>query len=188
MVIAVGQTSFVFSTMVIAVNHLAATNNNHGAESVRNSSEIVTETAADVRQPDNGGTMVIANVTAGHKNVSHGAIHGRPSAAGIHHGAVTMSNMPKGRAFNADAVRFGAILRQCREARGWTRVKLATRSGMAATYIGNLEQGGNVPTISTVLELAEVLGVDAGEIMRTLATARDPRRPATPEAEPPLTP
>jgi transcriptional regulator with XRE-family HTH domain len=59
---------------------------------------------------------------------------------------------------------------------------------MAATYIGILEQGGNVPTITTALELAEVLGVDAGEIMRSLAVARDPRRTVTPEAEPILPP
>ena len=35
-----------------------------------------------------------------------------------------------------------------------------------------VEQGGNVPSLSTVLELAEVLGADIGEIMRELAAAR----------------
>ena len=80
--------------------------------------------------------------------------------------------MPIGRRYNADADRFGAILRQLREQRGWTRQKLAQRAGLAPTYIGVLESGGNVPTISTVLELIEVLGGDIGEIMRQLAAAR----------------
>jgi transcriptional regulator with XRE-family HTH domain len=53
--------------------------------------------------------------------------------------------MPIGRKYNADADRFGTILRQLREQRGWTRQKLAQRAGLAATYIGVLEAGGNVP-------------------------------------------
>jgi len=80
--------------------------------------------------------------------------------------------MPIGRKYNADADRFGAILRQLREQRGWTRQKLAQRAGLATTYIGVLESGGNVPTISTALELIEVLGGDIGDIMRRLAAAR----------------
>jgi transcriptional regulator with XRE-family HTH domain len=59
-----------------------------------------------------------------------------------------------------DAVRFGAILRRIRVERGWTRQKLATRSGMTPQYLSILEQGGNVPSLSTVLELIEVLGAD----------------------------
>jgi DNA-binding XRE family transcriptional regulator len=80
--------------------------------------------------------------------------------------------MPIGRKYNADADRFGTILRQLREQRGWTRQKLAQRAGLAPTYIGVLEAGGNVPTISTALELIEVLGGDIGDIMRRLAAAR----------------
>jgi ribosome-binding protein aMBF1 (putative translation factor) len=46
-----------------------------------------------------------------------------------------------------DAERFGAILRQLREQRGWTRQKLAQRAGMTPTYIGILEYGGNTPSL-----------------------------------------
>ena len=80
--------------------------------------------------------------------------------------------MPKARRYNADADRFGAILRQLREQRGWTRQKLAQRAGMTPTYVGILEQGGNVPSITSVLELIEVLGGDIGDVMRQLAAAR----------------
>lgn len=90
-------------------------------------------------------------------------------------------SMPRARTYNVDAVRFGAILRQLREQRGWTRQKLAQRAGFTPTYLGILEQGGNVPSLTTVLELIEVLGADVGDVMRQLATARNP--PLTPPAE-----
>ena len=71
-----------------------------------------------------------------------------------------------------DAERFGAILARIRIERGWTRQKLATRSGMSPQYVAIVEQGGNVPSLTTVLELTEVLGADVAEIMRELAAAR----------------
>ena len=83
--------------------------------------------------------------------------------------------MPRMRTRNWDAIRFGALIRRVREERGWTRQKLATRAGLTPGYVGIVEQGGNVPSLSTVLELAEVLGADVGEIMRELAAARTVR-------------
>ena len=85
--------------------------------------------------------------------------------------------MPQSRTYNADAARFGAILRRLRQQRGWTLRKLATRAGMAPAYVSILERGGNVPSLTTVLELIEVLGGDIGEVMRELAAART--RPAS---------
>ena len=81
--------------------------------------------------------------------------------------------MPQARTFNADAAQFGAILRRLREQRGWTLRKLATRSGMSAAYVSIVERGGNVPSLTTVLELVEVLGGDIAEVMRELAAARN---------------
>jgi transcriptional regulator with XRE-family HTH domain len=77
--------------------------------------------------------------------------------------------MPRALRINRDAARFGAILKQLREQRGWTRQKLAQRSGVTPTYIGILEYGGNIPSLPMVLEL---LGADIGEVMRRLAAAR----------------
>lgn len=96
--------------------------------------------------------------------------------------------MPPSRKRNVDAERFGAILARLRTERGWTRRKLATRCGLTPQYLAILEWGGNVPSLTTVLELTEVLGVDVGEIMRQLAAARNtpmpqPQQPA-PEPEP----
>ena len=83
-----------------------------------------------------------------------------------------------------DAARFGAILRQLREQRGWTRQKLAQRSGITPTYIGILEYGGNIPSLPTVLELIEVLGADIADVMRRLAAARISPAPVLPPPAP----
>jgi len=82
--------------------------------------------------------------------------------------------MPRARQPDPDAVRFGQVLRRERLARGWTIAKLAQRSGMNAQYLGVVENGGNVTTLSTILEVAEVLGADAGEMIREVAAARRP--------------
>jgi transcriptional regulator with XRE-family HTH domain len=81
--------------------------------------------------------------------------------------------MPRSRVQNPDAARFGAVFRGLRRERGWTVKKLATRAGMHPAYVSIVEQGGNVPSLSTVLELLEVLGADAAEVMRELAEARN---------------
>ncbi|MGA8809217.1 MAG: helix-turn-helix transcriptional regulator [Thermoanaerobaculia bacterium] len=82
------------------------------------------------------------------------------------------SRMPRSRQPDPDAVRFGAILRRERLARGWTIVKLARRSGMHHQYLGVVEAGGNIPSLSTILEVCEVLGADAGAMIREVAEAR----------------
>jgi transcriptional regulator with XRE-family HTH domain len=80
--------------------------------------------------------------------------------------------MPRSRQPDPDAARFGAILRRERLARGWTIVKLARRSGMHHQYLGVVEAGGNIPSLSTILEVCEVLGADAGAMIREVAEAR----------------
>jgi transcriptional regulator with XRE-family HTH domain len=81
--------------------------------------------------------------------------------------------MPRSRVISPDAVRFGAIVMQLRIARGWTRKKLSQRAGLTPQYVAIVEQGGNVPSLTTVLELIEVLGGDIAEVMRELMVARN---------------
>ena len=85
--------------------------------------------------------------------------------------------MTRSRFADPDALLFGAILRRERLARGWTIVKLARRTGMNPQYLGVVEAGRNSPTLSTILELAEVLGVDAGDLIREVAAARKTPKP-----------
>ncbi|HEY4640144.1 MAG TPA: helix-turn-helix transcriptional regulator [Thermoanaerobaculia bacterium] len=81
--------------------------------------------------------------------------------------------MPRSRVISMDAVRFGAIVERLRLARGWTRKKLSQRAGLTPQYLAIVEQGGNVPSLTTVLELIEVLGADIAEVMRELMVARN---------------
>ena len=99
------------------------------------------------------------------------------------HGRIQLVRMPRSRTIDADALRFGRVVRRLRNQRGWTIRKLATRAGMTAAYLGILEQGGNVPSLSTVLELIEVLNGDIGAVMTELSAARN--APATRSAASP---
>ena len=83
-----------------------------------------------------------------------------------------MEGMSLPKRIDPDAVLFGAILRRERLARAWTLRKLAQRAGMNAQYLGVVEAGGNVPSLSLILEVCEVLGADAGEMIREVAEKR----------------
>jgi DNA-binding XRE family transcriptional regulator len=63
------------------------------------------------------------------------------------------------------AGRFGAILKRLREAKGWTLRDLGHKAGMNRNYLQALEYGQNVPTLSTVIRLAKVFGVEAAPIV-----------------------
>ena len=80
--------------------------------------------------------------------------------------------MPRRATKDADAIQFGRIIRTLREKRGWTQDEMAERAGMNATYLGFIERGENVPTLTIILLLAETLAVDAGDLVRDVARQR----------------
>jgi len=92
--------------------------------------------------------------------------------------------MPPARRVSYRTKRFGAIIERLRRARGWTVTKLAGRARMDAAYVRRVEKGKNTPSIDTILELAEVLGVDPGEIVREVAGLPKPAPPPV-DAPPP---
>ncbi len=53
----------------------------------------------------------------------------------------------------------GANVREARLAAGMTQEELAERSGFSQQYISGLERGKRNPTIVSVYELAQALGV-----------------------------
>jgi transcriptional regulator with XRE-family HTH domain len=53
----------------------------------------------------------------------------------------------------------GRNLARIRAAKGWTQEVLAERSGFSQQYLSGLEQGRRNPTIVTIYELAQALGV-----------------------------
>lgn len=67
-----------------------------------------------------------------------------------------------------------------RREREWTLAQLARRCGMNATYLSLVERGLNVPSLVTILDLAEALQVEAADIMREVEAGRLGRKPAVP--------
>jgi transcriptional regulator with XRE-family HTH domain len=64
-----------------------------------------------------------------------------------------------------EAMRFGAIVRRMREDRGWTLIDFGRKAAMNPTYLGFLERGENIPSLSVVLKLARVFGVEAPDMI-----------------------
>jgi len=67
---------------------------------------------------------------------------------------------------------FGAIVRRLRTKRGLTQEALAELADLNVSYIGFLERGENVPTLTIVLNLARALDVDAAELVREVSRKR----------------
>jgi transcriptional regulator with XRE-family HTH domain len=64
-----------------------------------------------------------------------------------------------------EAEKFGAIVRALREERDLTQDQLAERAGVSATYIGFIERGDNVPTLTIILQIASALKVRSSELL-----------------------
>jgi transcriptional regulator with XRE-family HTH domain len=77
------------------------------------------------------------------------------------------------RVISTDALAFGDIVTRLRLQRGFTKAKLAQRAGISAQYMALVEQGLNVASLTTVLDLLEVLGADGGEVFRELLARRN---------------
>jgi transcriptional regulator with XRE-family HTH domain len=60
---------------------------------------------------------------------------------------------------------FARTLRRLREARGWTKYRLAQESGVTKENLSKLERPGSDPKLSTLSKLAAALGVSARELV-----------------------
>lgn len=86
--------------------------------------------------------------------------------------------MPKSPVRSYVAEHFGDIIRRLRTERGWTILTCARRLGMNANYLGSLEKGGNMPSMRTLFEIADVFGTPASEIVREVEERRREARPS----------
>ncbi len=59
------------------------------------------------------------------------------------------------------AVAFGRVLREARKAKGLSQEELAGEAEFDRTYPSLLERGLRTPTLTVVIQLAQVLGVTA---------------------------
>jgi len=106
-------------------------------------------------------------------------IDGRTKAGDVVHRQVTISvvygqdaRVSRRKKREPDAELFGAIVRELRDARGCTQEELAERAGMNASYLGFVERGDNVPTLTIIIQIAAGLGVEPAELLRELMTRR----------------
>ena len=60
---------------------------------------------------------------------------------------------------------FGATVRRFRTERGWTQEDLADAARLTTTYVGQVERGDKVPSLSVVLRLARGLSVAPAELL-----------------------
>lgn len=65
---------------------------------------------------------------------------------------------------------FGGTVRQLRTAKGWTQEDLADAADLTTTYVGQVERGDKVPSLTVVLKLARGLGVPPTNLLAGFTT------------------
>jgi len=65
---------------------------------------------------------------------------------------------------------FGQTLRLLRTKRGWTQEDLADAAELTATYVGQVERGDKVPSLTVILKLSRALSVAPGELLAEFST------------------
>lgn len=63
------------------------------------------------------------------------------------------------------AAKLGARLRARREARGYTQSEIAEKVGVSTNYFGVLERGLKLPTLDTLILIADALELSPAELL-----------------------
>jgi len=66
---------------------------------------------------------------------------------------------------------FGEVVRGVRKGHAWTQEDLAERAGLTTTYVGQVERGDKVPSLTVVLKLALALDMHPSEMLQTFGLA-----------------
>jgi transcriptional regulator with XRE-family HTH domain len=61
--------------------------------------------------------------------------------------------------------RFGAVIRQLRESRGWSQEHLAGNASLNRSYMGEIERATAVPSLATAEKLALALEVALSDLI-----------------------
>ena len=61
---------------------------------------------------------------------------------------------------------FGRNLAKTRKGKGWSQERLANESGLARSYVGDVERGIRNISLVNIFRIADTLGVDVTELMR----------------------
>lgn len=65
----------------------------------------------------------------------------------------------------------GQAVRKLRTERGWTQEDLAEAAGLTATYVGQVERGDKVPSLTVVLKVARGLGIAPSDLLLVFSPA-----------------
>lgn len=63
-------------------------------------------------------------------------------------------------------IQFGRHLARIRKAKGWSQERLANESGLARSYVGDVERGIRNIALVNICKIADTLEVDVIELMR----------------------
>lgn len=66
---------------------------------------------------------------------------------------------------NDPVPRFGRVVRQLRERRGWSQERLAHRADLNRSYMGEIERAAVMPSLATAAKLARALGVPLSQLI-----------------------
>jgi transcriptional regulator with XRE-family HTH domain len=61
--------------------------------------------------------------------------------------------------------RFGLVVRQLRESRGWSQERLAGFADLNRSYMGEIERATVMPSLATAAKLAQALDVPLSELI-----------------------
>lgn len=61
--------------------------------------------------------------------------------------------------------RFGQTVRQARETLGWSQEALADRADLNRCYLGEIERGVAVPSLSTIAKIASALNTQISALL-----------------------
>jgi len=73
--------------------------------------------------------------------------------------------VPRRSTRSSEGIQFGHTVRRLRKAAGLSQESLAERASLSADFLGFIERGDNVPTLTTILQLARALGVQPSKII-----------------------
>ena len=61
--------------------------------------------------------------------------------------------------------RFGSVVRQLRQARGWSQERLAGRAELNRSYMGEIERATAMPSLATAEKLARAFDVALSDLI-----------------------
>jgi transcriptional regulator with XRE-family HTH domain len=80
--------------------------------------------------------------------------------------ATSRANVPSEELADAIGERFGKVVRELRDQRGWSQEQLAARAELNRSYMGEVERAGAMPSLATAAKLALALDVPLSRLIR----------------------